>query len=233
LERAPEILWASAKEALVLAFVMSILGGIAVAILNGICGSMIPSLPPGLDNTPALTGAPAHWWHASQNAIHRHSFLILFGVLFAAKAALRLAQYATSPRLRNTAARALRVVRRVSGNWFKLLVGNAFAAFVGVLIVQWTQKFSLTHFIWEAVGNVLHAGLGNLARVVGGSVPELVERWFSWYGTNQTKFAFWLLYSAAICDDLGLPNYKTLAKRLWERLWNATGGRNVSRPTPA
>jgi hypothetical protein len=54
-------------------------------------------------------------------------------------------------------------------------------------------------------------------RLAGGSLPDLVERWFSWYGANQAKFAFWLLYSAALCDDLGLPNYKTLARRPWNR----------------
>jgi hypothetical protein len=39
-----------------------------------------------------------------------------------------------------------------------------------------------------------------------------VGRWYWWYGQNQAKFLFWLLYSAAICDDLGLPNYKTLIR---------------------
>ena len=39
----------------------------------------------------------------------------------------------------------------------------------------------------------------------------------NWYGDNQFKFMFWLFYSAAICDDLGLPNYKALARFLWQR----------------
>jgi hypothetical protein len=228
-----DILWVSAKEALVLALVVGILGSVAVGILNGICGRMMPSLPPGLENFPAVTGAPSHAWHASRNVIHRHSFAVLFVVLFVAKSALRLAHYATGPLPRKAAARALRVARRFSRHWFRLLVTNAIAAFVSVLIVQWTQRFSLTHFIWEAIGGVFHAALGGAARLVGGSVPELVERWFSWFGANQTKFAFWLLYSAAICDDLGLPNYKTLARRTWEWLCKALKRGNVSRPTPA
>ncbi|HWW01402.1 MAG TPA: hypothetical protein VNZ64_17025 [Candidatus Acidoferrum sp.] len=29
---------------------------------------------------------------------------------------------------------------------------------------------------------------------------------------NQFKFTFWFFYTAAICDDLGLPNFKTLGR---------------------
>jgi hypothetical protein len=216
-----EILWVSAKEALFMAFVVGILGSIAIGILNGICARMIPSLPPGLDGHPALTSAPAHWWHASQNAIHRHSFAVLFLALFAVKSALRLARYSSEAWQRKAAARALWATRRISRDWFSLLIKNAFAAFVGVLVLQFVQRFSLTYFLWQAVGNGFHQVLGAVARLVGGSVPAMLERWFSWFGANQTKFAFWLLYSAAICDDLGLPNYKTLARRVWQRLRSA------------
>ena len=216
-----EILWVSAKEALFMAFLMSILGSIAVSILSGICGSMTPSLPPGLEGHPALNSVPAHWWHASQNTIHRHAFAILFLALFVVKSALRLAHYSRNPRQRKAAARALWATHRISRNWFGLLIKNAFAAFAGVLVLQFVQNFSLTHWLWEAVRNVFSPVLQAAVRLVGGSLPGLVERWFSWYGANQTKFAFWLLYSAALCDDLGLPNYKTLARRAWKRFCKA------------
>ena len=213
-----EILMASAKEALLMAFLVSILGSIAIGILSGICGKMTPSLPPGLEGHPALTSAPEHWWQASKNAIHRHAFAILFLGLFVVKSALRLAHYSRDPRQREAAARLLRATRRISRDWFGLLIKNAFAAFVGVLVLQALQQFSLTHLLWEAVKNLVYPILEAAGRLVGWGLAGLVERWCSWYGANQTKFAFWLLYSAAICDDLGLPNYKTLARRAWKRV---------------
>ena len=204
-----------------MAFLVSILGSIAIGILSGICGQMTPSLPPGLEGHPASTSALAQWWHASKIAIHRHAFAILFLALFVVKSALGLAHYAGDPRQRNAAARALRATRRISRDWFGLLIRNAFAAFVGVLVLQFVQEFSLTHWLWEAGRNVLYQVLEAAGRLVGGSLPGLVERWFAWFGANQTKFVFWLLYSAAICDDLGLPNYKTLARRAWKRVCKA------------
>jgi hypothetical protein len=218
-----EILWDSAKEALFMAFLVSILGSIAIGILSGICGRMTPSLPPGLEEHPALT----NWWHASQNAIHRHAFAILFLVLFVVKSALRMAHYSSDPRQRKAAARMLWATRRISRDWFHLLIKNAFAAFVGVLVLQFLQNFSLTHWLWEAVRNVFSPVLQAAVRLVGGSLAGLVERWVSWYGANQTKFAFWLLYSAALCDDLGLPNYKTLARWAWNGFCKATQRRKV------
>jgi hypothetical protein len=216
-----DVLRVSAKEALFMAFLVSILGSIAIGILSGICGRMTPSLPPGLEGHPALTGAPAHWWHASQNAIHRHAFAILFLALFVVKSALRLAHYSRDPRQRRAAARMLWATRRIFRDWFSLLIKNAFAAFVGVLVLQFVQNFSFTHWLWEAVRNLFQPVLEAAVRLVGGGLPGLVERWFSWFGANQTKFAFWLLYSAALCDDLGLPNYKTLARRSWKRFCKA------------
>jgi len=232
-ERVPDILWVSAKEALVLALVVSVLGTIAIGILNGICGGMVPSLPPGLDDHPALTSTPAHWWHASRNAIHHHSFLVLFLSLFAAKSALRLAHFSRGTYQRRAAARVLWAARHISRHWFSLLVKNAFAAFIGVLVLQVVQRFSLTHFLWEVVGNVFYQVLGSAAGLVGASFSGLVERWVSWYAANQTKFMFWLLYSAGICDDLGLPNYKTLARRGWRRIYRAIQRRMFSRPNAA
>jgi hypothetical protein len=200
-----------------MAFVAGILGSIAIGILGGICGKMTPSLPPGLEGHPAVTAAPARWWHASRSALHHHSFALLFVGLFLAKSALRLAHYATDQRQRIFAAGALRVSRRISRDWFGLLVKNAFAAFVAVLVLQVIQSFSPTHWLWAAISELGHQILEAAARLAGRGPPVLLERWWSWYGENQTKFAFWLLFSAALCDDLGLPNYKTLARRTWKR----------------
>jgi hypothetical protein len=210
-----EILWTAAKEAFFMAFTVGIMGTIAIGILSGICGEMTPSLPPGLGGESS-----AHWWHASKDAIHRHSFALLFLAILVLKSALALVHYSNDSRLRKAAARVLRATRRISSDWFSLLIKNAFAAFVGVLVLQCMQNFTLTHLLWEAVKAIFTPALEAAGRLLGGGLSSLLGLWFEWYGDNQTKFSFWLLYSAALCDDLGLPNYKTLARRVWERVCN-------------
>ena len=44
--------------------------------------------------------------------------------------------------------------------------------------------------------------------------------WASWYGDNQYRFTFWFLYLAAIGDDLGIPNFKTLGRWLGRKVRN-------------
>jgi hypothetical protein len=223
-----EILWVTAKEAFFMAFTVGILGSIAIGILSGICGQMTPSLPPGLDGHGALAESSAQWWHASKDAIHRHSFALLFLAIFVLKSALAFAHYSKDPGLRKAAARVLRATHRISRDWFGLLIKNAFAAFVGVLVLQFVQNLSLTHLLWEAVKGVFEAMIGAPSRLLGIGLSDLVGRWLEWYGDNQTKFSFWLLYSAAMCDDLGLPNYKTLARRLWERAFKTSEGQKAT-----
>ena len=221
-----EILWGTAKKAFFMTFTVSILGSIAIGILSGICGEMTPSLPPGLDGHGALAESSGQWWHASKNAIHRHSFALLFLAIFVLKSALAFAHYSKDPGLRKAAARVLWATHRISRDWFGLLIKNAFAAFVGVLVLQFVQNLSLTHLLWEAVKGIFEAVFK--AAGLGVGLSGLFGRWLEWYGDNQTKFSFWLLYSAAICDDLGLPNYKTLARRLWQRAWKTSEGQKAT-----
>jgi len=51
--------------------------------------------------------------------------------------------------------------------------------------------------------------------IFGDSIMTQINAWISWYGQNQAKFTFWVLYLAAIADDMGLPNYKTLVRLIW------------------
>jgi hypothetical protein len=53
--------------------------------------------------------------------------------------------------------------------------------------------------------------------VFGSAIVNFVGGMFAWYGDNQIRFNFWILYVAAVCDDLGIPNLKTLARLLWAR----------------
>jgi len=223
-----------AKEAVLMAITVMILGSIAIGILSGICGEMVPSLPPGLGGQTGLesqtgsAGALTHWWHAPTIAFHRHSFVMLWAVLFIAKMALRLARYSTNPWQRAVAARLLRVSHRVLRDWFKILIKNAFAAFIAVLVLQAIPRFSWTSLLWAALKDQIHPLFEAAAHLMSGRLLGLFQEWFSWYGDNQTKLSFWLLFSAAVCDDLGLPNYKTLACWAWRRIRKGIEQRRVA-----
>jgi len=45
-----------------------------------------------------------------------------------------------------------------------------------------------------------------------------VKAWFNWYGDNQLRLNFWVIYLGAICDDFGIPNFKSLARWFWRRV---------------
>ncbi len=77
--------------------------------------------------------------------------------------------------------------------------------------------------LWGWFAESILPGLHKLAeQVFGASRVDGFRRLFSWYGENQFKFDFWFIYFASVCDDLGLPNLKTLARFFWRRLrkWN-------------
>ena len=96
------------------------------------------------------------------------------------------------------------------------MVGNAFTAFVAVMVLEITQHFSTSRWLWELVSQAVHPVL----QAVGARLPAWTNglaSYYNWFNANQLKFTFWLFYAAAICDDLGLPNYKTLIRWLWHR----------------
>jgi hypothetical protein len=98
---------------------------------------------------------------------------------------------------------------------------------IGAMVLVWVQKFSLSQLLW---GWALHSIVPPLhdlaAHFFGEPGTDTIGRWFSWYGQNQLKFDFWLIYFASVCDDLGLPNLKTLARFAWRRF------RRKGRATP-
>ena len=98
------------------------------------------------------------------------------------------------------------------------MVINAFIAFGAVVVVKVTQQFSLTHWLWQSVTDLLRSAIYGMASLFPAGVESAVKSLTGWYDDNQFKCMFWLFYSAAICDDLGLPNYKTLGRFLWRRL---------------
>jgi hypothetical protein len=204
------ILRESAWDALTRAFLVQILVSIAVGFLGGIFREMSPSAPPGFGHGPA---PDSRLWHGVGTFVTKNEFWIIFAVLFSIITATRFAHFLRKPEHRKLVAWFLWIHRRISCHWFSLFVVNGFTAWIGVTILVVMQQFSWGRMLWSVISAMLHPLLKTLGSLIPGE--GTLERWFSWYGDNQPKFLFWLLYSAAICDDLGLPNYKALIR--WGR----------------
>ena len=84
-EKTLQVLWDTAWEAAVLAFLVQILGGVAVSILGEICSHMIPTLPPGIAE-PSFP-ATRNVGRAVGAFVHHHRFVLLFSVFFVGKLA--------------------------------------------------------------------------------------------------------------------------------------------------
>ncbi len=213
-----------AGEALVLAFLVQLFGGIALGIVGGLWHEMMPSLPPGLAGKPLPEAEASSGWDFS--FFRQHCFAVLFGVIFAGQVLGRLISHSPVEKHRNAGIWVRGILRRLSDQWFDLIVVNGFVALGLTIALGFAQRFSLTHLVWEFVSDLGRPLAQVLAKLWPGLYGRL-EELFNWYSANQFKFTFWLLYSAAICDDLGLPNYKTLI-RFVRRRWFRR-----SRPIPA
>ena len=214
-EAAFEILWASAVESFVSALVVSVLGAIALGIVGGLCEEMAPSLPPFLAGKPAshVAGLAHPWWKAAKE----HAFVVLWVLFFVHTTWVRFTRPGAGAK-GGKGAWVRRALARFSENWFELIVGNAFGAMVSALVLVWVQQFSFSQILLHWLLESCLAGLQNLAaHLFGTGRVDAVSSLFSWYADNQFKFTFWVLYISAICDDLGLPNFKTLARWAWRR----------------
>jgi hypothetical protein len=220
LEAIGEILLDSALEALVLAFMVLVMGKVVLGLVSGLFHDMIPSAPPLMATNPEAGTAASHAWSAVRDALQRHQWAIVFGFIFVGKAAGGLAGYARNQQHRNALAWVKRVGRRVSQEWFDLVVANAFTALIGAIVIRWAGNFSFNQFLWQMFVDALKPALIALAGLFPAGLEHFVSAWVTWFSDNQFRFTFWVLYSAAICDDLGLPNYKTLGRWLRRRVFS-------------
>jgi hypothetical protein len=224
LEGIIDVLLDSAVEAAVQTFLVLLMGGIALSIVGGLVEDMIPSPPPGLASAESKSHSSSPHWGSS---FSQHKVPIVFTVIFIVQISRRFygkRQQNQEPRRQS---RMERVYHELSENWFSLIVGNAFGAMIGAMVLGWIQKFSLSQILWSWILHSIAPPLHELGqRIFGTSGTDAIGRWFSWYGENQFKFDFWLIYLASVCDDLGLPNLKTLARFAWRRF------RKRGRPTP-
>jgi hypothetical protein len=78
----------------------------------------------------------------------------------------------------------------------------------------WIQQFTFANLVLHWLLESVLASLQSLAHQFLGGGADTVTAWCSWYVDNQLKFTFWFFYLSAICDDLGIPNFKTLGRGL-------------------
>jgi len=117
-----------------------------------------------------------------------------------------------------TETRFQKINQQLSKDWFRLIVGNAFGALISAIVIFFVETFTGMSFLIKLLIAAILPGVKAIATfIVGASIVNFVGGMFDWYGDNQLRFNFWILYVAAICDDLGIPNVKTLARFLWSR----------------
>lgn len=220
-----EILSACVCEALVLAILVQIAGNIILGVVGGLWHQMTPSLPPIVAEEP-VRGASSPWLF---RLFHQHQLAFIFGFLFVGKIATRLASKAPTEEQRKALARVGGLFGRITTGWFSLIVVNAFIAAATVFALGFARQFSLTHLVFQAVGNTCTEIVGAIAGVLPGEGGwAFLKSWVSWYHANEPKFLFWVLYIGALCDDLGLPNYKTWSARVWRRCFGGPAKKTVT-----
>ena len=223
-----DIIWHAAWSACIRAFLVLLLGGIAVSIVGGILRDMTPSAPPGFGGKPQLEpesspvpmptnmGRIFQFHHVPGAWLTQHQFFILAGVFFCFGLWQRF-RSEEQARIGATPTRSQKILKHAYENWFGLVVGNAFGAMISAIVLVAIQQVSAAQIYWHIVSSWVEPVAQGL---LGNAGMNTVQQWWAWYGANQLKFNFWLFYLAAISDDLGLPNFKTLGRWLGRRWRN-------------
>jgi hypothetical protein len=209
------MVWETAFQTFVSTFVVLLLGSLALGLVSGLWHDMIPSAPAILPTKPEAD-VTSSFMQNGWASLKDHRFVLVFGMLFSVRMLARLRAYHRSER--GTIDAMLLVGSRLADNWFGLFVGNAFGAIVSAFTIYYVSQFSYPQMLCHWLIDLSQPELKNLAvTLLGGSRVDRIQGMLAWYGGNQIRFLFWFLYLSAICDDLGLPNFKTLARRIWLR----------------
>lgn len=218
LERVQAAVWSSAVDAFVKSILVIVFGSIILGIAGGIFGEMTPSVPPGFGTKPEAEATSSIPWALWRDGFRQHQFPIVFLAVFGLTLWRRLTRTERDDGQVEGASRAERMRRHLSGDWFGLIVGNALVAMISAMVLNWVQQFTPAKLLFGWVMDSVWAGVqGQVHDLFGARRADVLTAWVSWYGDNQLKFTFWVLYLAAICDDLGLPNFKTLGRWLGRR----------------
>lgn len=207
------VIIASASEAFFSALMVWLLGGVAFSIAGSFAGDMVPSPPPLFHGQPS--GKPHHAKHGEEWSSGASGFVL--GVFFAIFFAHSL-WVGFHGRGIAREGRLERIVGKLREDWFSLIVTNALTACIAVEFLKFGQEISLWNLVWQWIWELVSPFIGGTGRfVLGPDKSSALGQWFSWYGDNQMKLNFWIIYLAGAFDDLGVPNYKTLARWAWRR----------------
>jgi hypothetical protein len=215
------VIISSATEALGSAFMLWILGGIAISIAGSFASGMLPSPPPGFGGKPAAEDNDSGDFEAFGGGFEGSAFGLFFAIFFAHSLWVGFRGGTLAP-----GRRLGRILTNLRENWFGLVVGNAISAWVAVLVLGIMQNFTFS--LWRLLG---HAVLGIILPVVGAiarfffgaASVATVGDWLSWYDANEMNLTFWVIYLGGALDDLGVPNFKTLVRWGWCR-WRKRAG---------
>jgi hypothetical protein len=212
IDRIVAILGKSAVQSFVRAILIVAFGSIAISMASGIWEEMAPSLPPGFGQKPEVEAATPAPSNTPETWSAEHRFLIVFGLIFILTVWFRLKHDTAESKAES---HLEKFTNHLSENWFRLIVGNAIGALISAIVLVWVQQFTFANMLLHWLLESILSGLQTLAQqFLGTSRADTVQAWFSWYGDNQLKFTFWFFYLSAICDDFGIPNFKTLGRRL-------------------
>lgn len=212
-----------AVDAAIKSFVVMILGNIALSLVGSIAGRMIPSPPPGLAAAVESSATWTAWW-AALKAI---KFYLIFFILFFFGFRARFARETSTDPAPTSTTRWQRFGRRFSENWFGSLVGNAFLAMAIAAALLTIPKFSFWHWFWNWLSGVVKP-----EQVLGEDWLGSLRPWLGWYDGNQLQFNFWVIYLGGVCDDLGIPNFKSLTRWLRRRKHKHPAPGKVATPNP-
>jgi hypothetical protein len=233
-QKVGDVVWDSAVEALSSAFIVWILGGVALSIAGGFAKGMIPSPPPSFGGEGETALGRGWFGEDWVHPVKGHVFVFLFSVFFAHSLWTAFRRRDSGKVETGAFKRVGFMLAKLRADWFGLIVTNAIEAWVGAMVLVWASGFSMTQMFWHWLAGLIFSGPQGLGEAaLGHAAWSRIEPWLSWYGANQMKLDFWFLYFAGICDDLGLPNIKALGRWGWRR-WKRCPKRNEpSNPQPS
>ena len=208
----------------------ALLGGVGVMIaigltrwlLLGLLGDMLPAVPVDLaQEEGARLGS---WLQAIVAGYDESPYRYAYLVSFVGLAFYNLTTAGRELSEGSFAARLEERWRWAAQNWFSLLIGNAWGAFIGAIVILFLAQFSLIRILIEAVLTALQPLLYSVAELVAsGDQVATAELAVAWYGEHELRLLFWSLYLSNVLDDLGAPNLKSLWHRARARF--GRGGR--------
>jgi hypothetical protein len=216
---AGEVIIASATDAFGSAIVLWLLGGVAVSMAGSFAGQMIPSLPPAFAAQQSSEADHAGHHFAWRQAMRGGALVFFFAIFFIHSLWLGFHGGETGG-----GSRIKRILSNLRENWFGLIVGNAIGAWAATLVLGMVPDFSpvrmLGQWVWEMILPVIKE-FGDYDSWSSNSAS--LGQWLAWYQANQIKLTFWILYLSGALDDLGVPNFKTLARWAWRRMKQRKG----------